>query len=389
MKSLSGETNLLKAAFTHYIHTGLEVYRKPAMEYMRHSDEPIPDRTGHKHAEDAPFTFIDLFAGIGGFRYALERFGGHCVFTSEWDKYSQKTYFENFGDLPFGDITSEETKSFIPDGFDILCGGFPCQAFSIAGKRAGFNDTRGTLFHDVAEIIRRKRPRAVFLENVKGLFNHDRGKTLLTILSVLRDDLGYTVPDPQVLNARHFGVPQNRERVFIIGFRDEVDAGEFKYSERNEDTSTFEEVKEEYPVSVKYYLSTKYLETLREHRRRHESKGNGFGYEIIPDDGVANAIVVGGMGRERNLVYDDRLTDFKPITKIKGEVNREGIRRMTPREWARLQGFPETFKIVVSDAQAYKQFGNSVAVPAITATARRVVEALQFNTKAYVQEGNN
>lgn len=389
MKSLSGETNLLKAAFTHYIHTGLEVYRKPAMEYMRHSDEPIPDRAGHKHAEDAPFTFIDLFAGIGGFRYALERFGGHCVFTSEWDKYSQKTYFENFGDLPFGDITSEETKSFIPDGFDILCGGFPCQAFSIAGKRAGFNDTRGTLFHDVAEIIRRKRPRAVFLENVKGLFNHDRGKTLLTILSVLRDDLGYTVPDPQVLNARHFGVPQNRERVFIIGFRDEADAGEFKYPERDEDTSTFEEVKEEDPVSVKYYLSTKYLETLREHRRRHESKGNGFGYEIIPDDGVANAIVVGGMGRERNLVYDDRLTDFKPITKIKGEVNREGIRRMTPREWARLQGFPETFKIVVSDAQAYKQFGNSVAVPAITATARRVVEALQFNTKAYVQEGNN
>jgi DNA (cytosine-5)-methyltransferase 1 len=199
------------------------------------------------------------------------------VATAFWDKYSQKTYFENFGDLPFGDITSEETKSFIPDGFDILCGGFPCQAFSIAGKRAGFNDTRGTLFHDVAEIIRRKRPRAVFLENVKGLFNHDRGKTLLTILSVLRDDLGYTVPDPQVLNARHFGVPQNRERVFIIGFRDEADAGEFKYPERHEGTSTFEEVKEEAPVSVKYYLSTKYLETLREHRRRHESKGNGFG----------------------------------------------------------------------------------------------------------------
>jgi len=389
MKKRDSESNLLKAAFTHYIHTGLEVYRKPAIEYMRHSDEPLPDRAGHRHAEDAPFTFIDLFAGVGGFRIAMQRLGGHCVFTSEWDKYSQETYFENFGDLPFGDITSEETKSFIPDGFDVLCGGFPCQAFSIAGKRGGFNDTRGTLFHDVAEIIRRMRPKALFLENVKGLFNHDRGKTLRTILTVLRDDLGYTVPDPQVLNARNFGVPQNRERVFIVGFRDATDAEKFEYPEPDEEVSTFEEVKEESPVSVKYYLSTKYLDTLREHRRRHESKGNGFGYEVIPDDGVANAIVVGGMGRERNLVYDDRLTDFTPVTKIKGEVNREGIRRMTPREWARLQGFPESFKIVVSDAQAYKQFGNSVAVPAIEATARRLMEALELSPKSHVSESHH
>lgn len=380
---------LLKAAFTHYIHTGLEVYRKPAIEYMRRSDEPIPERAGMKHAEDAPFTFIDLFAGIGGFRIAMERFGGHCVFTSEWDKYSQKTYLQNFGDLPFGDITSEETKSFIPDSFDILCGGFPCQAFSIAGKRGGFNDTRGTLFHDVAEIIRRKRPKALFLENVKGLFNHDRGKTLRTILNVLRDDLGYIVPDPEVLNARHYGVPQNRERVFIVGFREKEDADHFSYPEPRDETVTFEEVKEEAPVSVKYYLSTKYLETLREHRRRHESKGNGFGYEVIPDDGVANAIVVGGMGRERNLVFDDRLTDFVPVTKIKGQVNREGIRRMTPREWARLQGFPETFKIVVSDAQAYKQFGNSVAVPAIAATANEILKSLRLESTVHVQESHH
>lgn len=388
MKKTSGKANLLKAAFTHYIHTGLEVYRKPAIEYMRQSTESIPDGSDNRHAEDAPFTFIDLFAGIGGFRISFERLGGHCVFTSEWDKYSQKTYFKNFGDLPFGDITSEETKSFIPDGFDILCGGFPCQAFSIAGKRGGFNDTRGTLFHDVAEIIRRKRPRAVFLENVKGLFNHDKGKTMQTILAVLRDDLGYTVPDPRVINARNFGVPQNRERVFIVGFREADDAKRFSYPRADQEGATFEEVKEENPVSVKYYLSTRYLETLREHRRRHESKGNGFGYEIIPDDGVANAIVVGGMGRERNLVLDDRLTDFKPITKIKGEVNREGIRRMTPREWARLQGFPESFEIVVSDAQAYKQFGNSVAVPAIQATAERIITALGLNISNYVQEIN-
>lgn len=372
------DTHLLKAAFTHYIHTGLEVYRDAALEYMRTSDEPIPDVSSIRHADDAPFTFIDLFAGIGGFRLALESLGGHCVFTSEWDKHSQKTYFENFGDLPFGDITSERVKSQIPGNFDLLCAGFPCQAFSIAGKRGGFNDTRGTLFHDVAEIIRRKRPKAVFLENVKGLVTHDQGRTLKTILHVLRKDLGYTVPEPEIVNARHFGVPQNRERIFIVGFRDEEDAKDFQYPQPSGETPLFEEVKEEKPVSVKYYLSTQYLSTLRKHRRRHESKGNGFGYEIIPDDGVANAIVVGGMGRERNLVYDDRLTDFTPVTKIKGEVNREGIRKMTPREWARLQGFPETFKIVVSDGQAYKQFGNSVAVPAVRATAKEVIRALKI-----------
>ena len=387
MKTREADTHILRAAFTHYIHTGLEVYRDAALEYMRISDEPLPDGSENGHADDAPFTFIDLFAGIGGFRIAHENLGGHCVFTSEWDKFAQESYFANFGDLPFGDITSEKVKSLIPDRFDVLCAGFPCQAFSIAGRRGGFADTRGTLFHDVAEIIRRKKPRAVFLENVKGLVNHDRGKTLRTILHVLREDLGYTVPEPQIMNARHFGVPQNRERIFIVGFRDKREAENFSYPEPLDERVTFEEVKEEEPVSVKYYLSTQYLETLREHRRRHEAKGHGFGYETIPDDGIANAIVVGGMGRERNLVYDDRLTDFTPVTKIKGEVNREGIRRMTPREWARLQGFPETYRIVVSDGQAYKQFGNSVAVPAIQATAQKILEAI--NIREHVPQGHN
>jgi DNA (cytosine-5)-methyltransferase 1 len=204
---------------------------------------------------------------------------------------------------------------------------------------------------------------------------------------VLREDLGYTIPEPQIMNARHFGVPQNRERIFIVGFRDKREAENFSYPEPFDETVTFEEVKEEEPVSVKYYLSTQYLETLREHRRRHEAKGHGFGYEIIPDDEIANAIVVGGMGRERNLVYDDRLTDFTPVTKIKGEVNREGIRRMTPREWARLQGFPESYRIVVSDGQAYKQFGNSVAVPAIQATAEKILEAI--NIREHVPQGHH
>ncbi len=331
---------------------------------------PFPNPAGHK------FKFIDLFAGIGGFRIAMQHLGGTCVFSSEWDKESQRTYRANFGEVPFGDITREETKRFIPDGFDILCAGFPCQAFSIAGKRGGFDDTRGTLFFDVAEIIHRKRPKAVFLENVKGLRNHDRGRTLETILNVLRKDLDYYVPEPEIINAKDFGVPQNRERIFIVGFRKDLGVTEFRYPKPIRKKISFSQVKEKKPVATRYYLSTQYLKTLNEHKSRHESKGNGFGYAIIPDTGIANAIVVGGMGRERNLVYDHRLTDFTPQTNIKGEVNREGIRKMTPREWARLQGFPDRFLIPVSDASAYKQFGNSVAVPAIQATAREIVKKI-------------
>ncbi len=323
------------------------------------------------------FTFIDLFAGIGGFRIAMQSLGGKCLFSSEWDKEAQKTYFANFGEVPFGDITLEETKRFIPDHFDVLCAGFPCQAFSLAGKKRGFNETRGTLFFDVAEIIRRKRPRAIFLENVKGLKIHDKGKTLDVILNTLTD-LGYYIPDPQIVNAMDFGLPQHRERIYIVGFRNDLNIRSFDYPEKTGGAPCFADVKEREAVSAKYYLSTQYLHTLREHRRRHESKGNGFGYEIIPDDKCANAIVVGGMGRERNLVFDDRITDFTPVTKIKGEVNREGIRRMTPREWARLQGFPENFRIEVADASAYKQFGNSVAVPAIKATAEQILKTLEI-----------
>ncbi|WP_439651224.1 DNA cytosine methyltransferase [Pontibacter harenae] len=322
------------------------------------------------------FNFIDLFAGIGGFRIAMQSFGGKCVFTSEWDEQAKKTYEANFGEVPFGDITQENTKQFIPDGFDVLCAGFPCQAFSIAGRRGGFEDTRGTLFFDVAEIIRRKQPKAIFLENVKGLMNHDKGRTLATILNVLRNDLGYYVPEPKVLNAKDFGVPQNRERIFIVGFRSDLGVTDFTYPKPAGKAVAFEAVKEVTVVSSKYYLSKQYLNTLIEHKRRHERKGNGFGYEIIPDTGIANAVVCGGMGRERNLVYDHRLEDFTPVTNIKGEVNQEGIRKMTPREWARLQGFPDTFMIPVADASAYKQFGNSVAVPAVTATAGEIVKRL-------------
>tara|TARA_R110002124_G_scaffold120895_6_gene278996 strand:- start:57031 stop:58290 length:1260 start_codon:yes stop_codon:yes gene_type:complete len=392
----------MAASYSHYLQNSIngvsQYYKKGAVSYVRQFllKQNPEDEITNEVAEEAlqyllfdnkklipfppnakpKFKFIDLFAGIGGFRLALQNLGGKCVFTSEWDKYSKKTYKANFGEIPFGDITMPETKNYIPDEFDVLCAGFPCQAFSIAGRRGGFEDTRGTLFFDVAEIIKQKKPKAIFLENVKGLRNHDGGKTLSTILNVLREDLNYFVPNPQIINAKEFGVPQNRERIFIVGFRKDTGISEFEYPKPTDSSAVLENIIEEKEVSVKYYLSTVYLQTLKNHRARHESKGNGFGYEIIPKDGTANAVVCGGMGRERNLILDDRLTNFIPVTNISGEVNREGIRKMTPREWARLQGFPDEFKIVVSDAQAYKQFGNSVAVPAIQATANEIIKRI-------------
>ncbi len=338
-------------------------------------DVPFPGPNNPK------FTFIDLFAGIGGFRIAFQNLGGKCVYSSEFDAKAQESYLANYGEMPFGDITKESTKSYIPKDFDVLCGGFPCQAFSLAGRRLGFNDeTRGTLFFEIEDILRKHQPKAFFLENVKGLAIHDKGRTLKTILEHL-DDAGYDVVPPQILNAMDYGVPQHRERIYIIGFRKDlgINITDFHYPEpttTGDKRPRFRDVMEKEEVSVKYYLSTAYVETLKRHKARHEAAGHGFGYKIIDIDGVANAIVVGGMGRECNLLIDNRLTNFTPVTRIKGEVNREGIRKMTPREWARLQGFPDEFKIVVADASAYKQFGNSVAIPAIQATAEKELQLL-------------
>ena len=328
--------------------------------------------------EKPKFTFIDLFAGIGGCRMAFQNLGGECVFSSEWDEQARKTYYANYGEVPFGDITKESTKNKIPKGFDVLCAGFPCQAFSLAGKRLGFEETRGTLFFDVAEILRRCQPKAFFLENVKGLVIHDKGKTFKTILNTL-DEVGYVVPDPKIVNAMYFGVPQHRERIYIVGFRKDlgIKKEDFSYPSQSEVTKRWIDVREEKPVPAKYYLSTTYIDTLIRHKARHEAKGHGFGYDIIPDDGIAHAIVVGGMGRESNIVIDFRQKDLTPTTRIKGEVNKQGWRKMTPREWARLQGYPDNFKIVVADASAYKQFGNSVAVPAIQATAKQILKNLK------------
>ena len=329
------------------------------------------------------YTSIDLFAGIGGIRKGFENAFGEdisTVFVSEWDEYAQKTYRANYDDdfEIAGDITQIDEKE-IPH-FDICLAGFPCQAFSMAGKRMGFDDDykgmcRGTLFQDVVRICEYHQPKVIFCENVKGLTIHDKGRTFKVIKRAF-EQIGYTVYD-KVLNSKDFGVPQNRERIYIVAFRNNIDSTGFKFPEGENSDTKIKDIMEENTVSVKYYLSTTYLETLKRHKERHKAKGNGFGYEIRDINGQAGAIVCGGMGRERNLIVDKRLKDFTPITHIKGEVNREGLRKLTPREWARLQGFPDNFKLELADTHLYKQFGNSVTVNVIEAIAKEIRKVLE------------
>lgn len=336
--------------------------------FVREPVAPSTDSSGKLRA-------IDLFAGIGGIRLGFEqafRDTIDTVFVSEWDLAAQKTYSANFSDLfPIhGDIRLINEKDIPP--FDICLAGFPCQAFSLAGKRKGFEDdykgmARGTLFFDVARICSYHKPKVIFCENVKGLTIHDHGKTLQIILGTL-EELGYKV-FYKVLNSKDFGVPQNRERVYIVAFRKDIAPLNFSFPVPTAKRSCIRDILEAEPVASKYYLSTQYLTTLRRHKERHKQKGNGFGYEIRSMDGVANAIVCGGMGRERNLVIDRRQTDLVPTTRIQGEINREGIRKMTPREWARLQGFPDSYVLPLADGALYKQLGNSVTVPVIQAIA--------------------
>lgn len=321
---------------------------------------------------------IDVFAGIGGIRMGFDNAFKdkiETVFVSEWDEKAQETYRANFKD-DFniqGDITKIAAED-IPN-HDILLAGFPCQSFSLAGFKRGFEDTRGTLFFDVARIVKYHKPKVVFCENVKNLVNHDRGKTFKTITRIL-EELDYKIYS-KVLNSKNFGVPQNRERIYIVAFRNDIAPEDFEFPESAGKKTIIKDIIEEEEVSTKYYLSNTYLNTLRKHRARHEKKGNGFGYQIRDIDDIAGTIVCGGMGRERNLIIDKRLTDFTPVTHIKGEVNREYVRKMTPREWARLQGFPDTFEIPVADTHLYKQFGNSVTVPVIEAIAKRIKGVLE------------
>lgn len=328
---------------------------------------------------------IDLFAGIGGIRLGFERsFGNNIktVYASEWDRYAQKTYMANFADdfSIAGDITKIEEKDIPP--FDICLAGFPCQAFSVAGRHLGFNDDykgtcRGTLFLDVVRICEYHRPKVIFCENVKGLTIHDKGRTFRIIKNAF-EQIGYNI-HAQILNSKDFGVPQNRERIYIVCFREDIDSSMFKFPVGTDSDTRIADIIDDAPVPAKYYLSDVYVETLRRHRAHHEALGHGFGYEIRPLDGQAGAIVCGGMGKERNLIIDHREHSIIPETRIKGVINTEDIRKMTPREWARLQGFPDSFKFVLADTHLYKQLGNSVTVNVISAIAENIHEVLRCN----------
>lgn len=330
---------------------------------------------------------IDLFAGIGGIRLGFDNAFKdeiETVFVSEWDEFAQKTYRRNFNDSfdIAGDITKIDEKN-IPS-FDICLAGFPCQAFSIAGTggagRNGFNDSfkgqnRGNLFLEVVRICEHHKPKVIFCENVKGLAMHDHGRTFQIIRQAFRD-IGYQVYW-KILNSKDFGVPQNRERIYIVAFRDDLNVGEFIFPSGTGKQTCLRDILEDAPIPSRYYLSDVYVETLRAHKARHAAKGNGFGYEIRDLDGVAGTIVCGGMGRERNLIVDPRTHSEIPETHIKGEINKENIRKMTPREWARLQGFPDSYKLELSDTHLYKQFGNSVTVSVIQAIAENIKHVLE------------
>lgn len=337
-----------------------------------------------RHQANNAFTFVDLFAGIGGFRIALEQLGGRCVYASEFDKSAQKTYGVNHGVVPFGDITLQDNKDRIPEGIDILCAGFPCQPFSLAGLRRGFADeTKGTLFFDLRDIIETKHPHIILLENVQGLMSiHNRDeegnrlpeKTIETILHILRDELHYYVPEPQVLNARHFGVPQNRNRVFIVGFLNHPEE-DYNYptGEGIADVH-FGAIREEGIVDTRYYMSERYWQTLVRHKAAQHEKGRGYGYRIIGNNDFGHTLMVGGMGLERNLVFDPANPNVNDVNDHRGELNHDHIRILTERECARMQGFPDYFEILYGRTPSYKQFGNSVAIPVVREVARSLLE---------------
>lgn len=333
------------------------------------------------------YKIIDLFAGIGGIRLGFDKVFKRqveTVFISEIDPYARITYENNFWDeLEIeGDITAIDEKKIPP--FDICLAGFPCQAFSIAGRKGGFNDdyygnNRGNLFLEVVRICKYHQPKVIFCENVKGLLIHSGGKTFETIRAAF-EDIGYTVHF-KVLNSKDFGLAQNRERIYIVCFRNDLDSSNFKFPSPLKKKSSLREILEDAPVPSKYYLSTAYLETLKKHRQRNMDAGNGFGFIIRDLNGVSGALVCGGMGRERNLIVDAREHSMTPVTRIKGEINTENVRKMTPREWARLQGFDDDFILSLADTHLYKQLGNTVSVNVIEAVAKEIKKVLNENQK--------
>ena len=338
------------------------------------ADVPFP---GPKQGEEK-FTFIDLFAGIGGFRMAMQNLGGRCVFSSEWDKYSQQTYRTNYGDIPFGDITTDETKSYIPKKFDLLCGGFPCQPFSIAGvskkislgRKHGFDDVKqGNLFFHIAEIIAEHRPKAFFLENVKNLVSHDKGKTFKIIKETL-EALGYSF-DRRILDGKYF-VPQHRERTIMVGF-DKFFFGkdisfDFDKVILPEANHVIKDILEKKP-DPKYTLSEHLWNYLQNYAKKHKEKGNGFGFGLVDLNGISRTMSARYHKDGSEILIPQKNTLIP--------------RRLTPKEAAALLSYPKSFKIPlsVSDTQAYRQFGNSVVMPLIQAVGVQISEKLEKNIK--------
>ena len=366
------------ADMTKQIHLRLEDNQyKEVAEYAKMNGMTVQDSIStalyimlskqKKKKYKANFTFIDLFAGIGGMRLAFEEAGGECVYSNEWNKFSQQTYMANFGDMPDGDITQVNAED-IPD-HDVLVAGFPCQPFSIAGvskknslgRATGFADkTQGTLFFDVCRILEAKRPKAFMLENVKNLCSHDKGKTFKVITESL-NELGYEV-FYKVIDGQAF-VPQHRERIIIVGF-DRERYGSFFDFEFNiipkEPKPVIADILEK-EVSEKYTLSDKLWIYLQNYAAKHKAAGNGFGYGIAPLDGVSRTL---------SARY------YKDGSEVLIEQDGKNPRKLTPRECARLQGFPDSFAIPVSDTQAYRQFGNSVVVPLMAAVAKLIINKI-------------
>lgn len=306
-----------------------------------------------------------LFAGIGGFEVGLAKHLPEIVFASEIDPYARETYRENHSFEPVGDIFAHDPRG-IPD-HDLLTAGFPCQAFSMMGKRGGYADERGMLAFVIPRVLEAKQPKGFLLENVASFLTHDQGKTAAVFMRRL-EDAGYVIRHT-ILDAADFGVSQHRRRVYIVGFRTDYSPREFLFPDGDVCHSGIGSILES-GVEGKFWLSKKYWDGLQARTARNAARGNGFGYAIISPDNPANTIVVGGSGRERNLVVDDKIPDSM-------EINSACLRRLTPRECARLQGFPDSFRIPVSDTQAYRQFGNAVAVPVIAAIADRFMPAMQ------------
>ena len=333
----------------------------------------------HGRELQKPFTFVDLFAGIGGFHIAMEKTGGKCVFASEWDKYAQETYSMNFPETPlYGDIMLAETQAKIPDNFDVLCAGFPCQAFSHAGLKKGFSDTRGTLFHEIAKILQSKKPKVAFLENVCGLISHDEGRTLQIILQTLtnighrrnisEESINGDSPKQlqkeakkMVLFSREFGIPQNRKRIYIVLWRKDIDLEHFTYPLPTYKPTKVSDILDS-NVDSKYTISERMWIGHQERKKRNQKNGKGFGYSMVsPDDAYTNTI---------SARY------WKDGSEILVEQAGKNPRTLTPREAVRLQGFPDSFILNKSEKQMYKQAGNSVTVPVVYAVAQQIVKEL-------------